>query len=270
MTASRPALDALLHASHLWRGDSQAAVSLPSEPTGYATLDALLPGGGWPRAALTELLVPQPGIGELSLLLPVLARLSRQDSWIALVAPPHLPCAPALAAAGIDLSRLLVIRTGSGADTLWAVEQALASGACSAVLGWPSLLHERALRRWQLAVESGRGLAFHFSFGQATSSSLAALRLQLHPVPVVHAAEACNPASIPRALPRPQACVPPAALSETGIATMPRRLGVQVLKVRGHGIGATLHLDVQGHLAARHEGRARDHLPPSPSRHDAA
>ena len=211
-------LEVLLRGPHLWRGDSQAEVAVPSVPTGHAALDHLLPGGGWARGALTELLVTHPGIGELSLLMPALARLSRQDRWIALMAPPHLPYAPALAAAGVDLSRLIIVRTKDGADTLWAMEQALASGACGAVVGWPSFVSERSLRRLQLAAETGRapGIYFsgiYFSGSQATSSSLAALRLQLSP-----AAEG--------------------------------RLGVKVLKVRGRGNGSTLILDIRPAPAA--------------------
>lgn len=219
MSAADPDLESLLLRSQLWRGDRRAEVAVPSEPTGHASLDALLPGGGWPRAALTELLVRTAGIGELSLLTPTLARLSRQDTWIALVAPPHFPYAPALASAGVALSRLLVVRAEQGADRLWAMEQALASGACSAVIGWPAFVHERALRRLQLAAEHGRALGIFFSSGQATSSSLAALRLELQP----EGTSGSFPGSDPEAI----------------------RLGVKVLKVRGPGIGSALMLDVR-------------------------
>ncbi len=204
---TEPTLDALLQGTHIWRGDSQAEVAVPSVPTGHGALDALLPGGGWPRAALVELLVPRQGIGELSLLIPMLARLSGTGQWIALIAPPHIPYAPALATAGIDLARLLIVHPGNGGDTLWAMEQTLGSGSCSAVIGWPSFVNERGLRRLQLAAETGRALGVYFSSGQSTSSSLAALRLQLTP-----AAE---------------------------------RLRVHVLKVRGSGLGATLMLDTR-------------------------
>lgn len=200
--------DLLRLGAHLWRGDARADVAVPSVATGFASLDALLPGGGWPRAALTELLVPHPGIGELSLLLPALVRLCREPQWIALASPPHLPYAPALSAAGVDLARLLVIQTSEGADILWAMEQALASSACSAVIGWPAFVNERALRRLQLAAEKGRAIGLFCSSGSATSSSLAALRLQL-------------------------------------FAREDRQLGVRVLKVRGAGIGTTLALDVR-------------------------
>jgi cell division inhibitor SulA/protein ImuA len=78
-------------------------------PTGFAELDASLPEGGWPQGALTELLALRAGIGELRLVMPGLARLSRQDRWLAWITPPFLPYAPALFAGGIDLSRVLVV-----------------------------------------------------------------------------------------------------------------------------------------------------------------
>lgn len=149
-------LGALLRHPGIWRGDSLEEAAPPGVPTGFAGLDALLPGGGWPRGTVAEILVEREGTGELSLLLPALARLSSgTDRWVALVAPPWLPYAPALAAGGVDLARLLVVRTGSGDDALWAMEQALRSGACSAVLAWPRSPGEKALRRLQLAAGSG-------------------------------------------------------------------------------------------------------------------
>ncbi|MBI1394992.1 MAG: translesion DNA synthesis-associated protein ImuA [Betaproteobacteria bacterium] len=199
--------------AHLWRGDARADVAVSSIPSGHAELDELLPGNGWPRAALTELLAAQSGIGELSLFLPALARLSAEEKWIALVSPPHLPHAPALAMASVDLSHLLVVQVRDGADTLWTMEQTLASGACSAVIGWPSFMNERALRRLQLAAEKGRAFGAYFSAGQATSSSLASLRLQLFPAA--------------------------------------GRLGIRVLKVRGPGIGTTLTLDLRTRIPPR-------------------
>jgi hypothetical protein len=68
-------LQELLAHPSVWRGRSRAAVE--TLPTGFAALDAGLPGGGWPRHGLVEILTPRPGVGELYLLLPVLAALSR-------------------------------------------------------------------------------------------------------------------------------------------------------------------------------------------------
>ena len=75
MEEARPQLAELLAHPSVWRGRSRAAVETLS--TGFAALDAGLPGGGWPRHGLVEVLTPQPGAGELYLLLPVLAALSR-------------------------------------------------------------------------------------------------------------------------------------------------------------------------------------------------
>jgi hypothetical protein len=68
-------LEELLAHPSVWRGRSRAAVE--TFPTGFPALDAGLPGGGWPRHGLVEILTPRPGVGELYLLLPALAALSR-------------------------------------------------------------------------------------------------------------------------------------------------------------------------------------------------
>src|SRR5690606_40018000 len=99
-------------------------------------LDARLPHGGWPRRALSELLLPANGVGELALLLPTIARMTAAGGTVVLVAPPFIPYAPAWQAAGVDLAGLHVV-DASPRDALWAQEQCLRSGACAAVLGWP-------------------------------------------------------------------------------------------------------------------------------------
>ena len=61
------ALDRLLDTRRVWRGQAVVPPSA-SQPTGHAALDAALPGGGWPDAALSEILSAAIGIGELRLL----------------------------------------------------------------------------------------------------------------------------------------------------------------------------------------------------------
>src|SRR5438034_15002 len=75
MSTQKRQLDELLAHPSLWRGRSRAAIATIS--TGYPALDAGLPGGGWPRHGLVEILTPRVGVGELYLLLPALAALSR-------------------------------------------------------------------------------------------------------------------------------------------------------------------------------------------------
>jgi hypothetical protein len=111
----------LLSHPAIWRGDD-CAPEPASVATGFAALDAALPGGGWPRGALTELLLEREGIGELRLTLPALAQLQAEGRSIVWVAPPYRPYAPALVAAGLDPARLIVVRGCTKSDALWAYE----------------------------------------------------------------------------------------------------------------------------------------------------
>lgn len=178
-------LQDLLRHPALWRGD-QLAEATVTVPTGFPELDAALPGGGWARAGLSELQVPREGAGELSVLLPALAQVSREHRWVVFVAPPYLPYAPALGQAGIDLSRYLLVRVQSLESRLWAIEQSLRSGACGAVLFWTGGLEDRHLRRLQLAAIEGDAMGFCFDT-RATQlpdrSSPVPLRMALRPQP---------------------------------------------------------------------------------------
>lgn len=171
-------LDTLLSRQTVWRAGRAPLAPARGEPTGFDAFDALLPQGGWPCAALTELLLPCDGIGELSLLLPTLARLTRAGERVLLVAPPYLPYAPAWRAAGVELSHLHVVEAAPR-GALWAFEQCLRSGACAAVLGWPAQADARALRRLQVAAGSGDCLGFAFRDRRhAANPSPAALRIE--------------------------------------------------------------------------------------------
>ncbi len=174
-------LDQLLRHPKLWRAREQGMSGQPPGlPTGFAALDRCLPGGGWPRQGLVEILTDRYGIGELSLLMPALAALCRDEQeggWLAWVSPPHQPYAPALAACGIEVSRLLVVRAQPAE---WAMEQALRSGACSAVLGWAAFREPQSLRRLQLAAEQSRCLAVSYRrLRDAREPSPAVLRIAL-------------------------------------------------------------------------------------------
>ena len=150
--------------------------------TGVDALERLFPDGRWPAADLVELLSDLRGIGELRLLMPVLAELTRQQArWVAWIAPPHIPYAPALAAWGIDIRRVLLIHPRSEREQLWAMEQALRSGTCSAVLGWPGQsLRQQDIRRLQLAATRGNTLGLLFRPEQAAlDASPAPFRLVL-------------------------------------------------------------------------------------------
>jgi hypothetical protein len=112
--------------------------------------------------------------------LPALSALSWAGKRIVWLAPPHLPYAPALAAAGIDLAHLAVVRAPGRRDALWAAEQVLRAGSCHALLAWfPNARYEE-LRRLCVAAEGSRAWAVVFRPPQAAhSASPAPLRLAI-------------------------------------------------------------------------------------------
>ena len=149
----------------LWLGHQLGRSGAETMASGFAALDAELPGGGWPRRALSELLLPHPGIGEIRLLAPALVAAQRAGRPVMVFDPPAALSAAALAALGFDLAELLVVHTRArvvpGSDSLWALEQALKSGHVGAVVAWlPPRLRAERLRRLQLAAHQHDGAAF--------------------------------------------------------------------------------------------------------------
>jgi hypothetical protein len=161
----------LLADARVWKlKDASAAPARPVWSTGRGSLDARLPGGGWPTASLIEVLLDDTGLGEVQLFLPALAACQRSTAadnlgdapWLVWIAPPHEPYAPALAQQGIELGRFLVVRPTTATEALWAAEQALSSGVCAAVLLWLKGTDDRWLRRLKLAAEAGGALGVLF------------------------------------------------------------------------------------------------------------
>lgn len=185
MAAALPLAEVLAR-SDVWRGDTLAEATLPGVPTGFPQLDAELPGGGWPRGGLVELLPARQGVGEMSLLMPALAHISSCElSWVVCVAPPFLPYAPAWAAAGVALPRLLITRAAGG-DAAWACARALDADGVGALIAWlpvgnsasGSATDSATLRRLQLRAEKSHTLIFLFRPAAAVcQSSPAPLRI---------------------------------------------------------------------------------------------
>lgn len=187
-SAPRPPdeIGGLIEHLHVWRGFNKQPAG-DAYATGCKVLDAHLPGGGWPAAALTEIILERYGVGELSLLMPAMARLcapggaEQARGWIFWVAPPFIPYAPALNRHGVDLSRILLVHApATPHSSLWAMEQALRAGSCAAVLAWVRSADQTALRRLQLAAE--RAHCWTVLFRPVTAlhqRSPAALRLRL-------------------------------------------------------------------------------------------
>ena len=184
-TASDDALNGLLEKTGLWRASSIKADHIQHCSTGFASLDKELPGTGWPADGVTEFLHDRAGIGELRLLAPALARMTHeQNRWVLFVNPPYIPYPPALAQAGIDLTRVIVSQPKAPKDYLWVLEKALASQSCSAVIAWPSRIHEKQIRRLQLASKDGYSWGILFRSEESSkNASPAELRLRLRPLP---------------------------------------------------------------------------------------
>jgi protein ImuA len=190
----------------LWRAQGGAPGGGGVLPSGFAALDAELPGGGWPVRVLTELLLPGPGVGEIRLLAPLLAELARGGRSVMLFNPPAELNAVALAELGWPPGQCIVVhclpatsgatakpasgaRKGAsrrvlpGAELCWSIEQALRSGQVGAVLAWPGrAARPEALRRLQLAAQSHEGPAFLLrEWAVQTEPSPAPLRVTLQP-----------------------------------------------------------------------------------------
>ena len=153
-----------LHPS-LWLAHQLGRTGSDAVATGFARLDAELPGGGWPRRALAELLLPHAGVGEIRLLTPALIAAQRAGRLVMFFDPPAALAAAALAGLGLDVEELLIVETRArvvpGSDSLWALEQALKSGHVGAVVAWlPPRLRADRLRRLQLAAHQHDGPAF--------------------------------------------------------------------------------------------------------------
>ena len=175
----KAALAELLHNPLLWQGDRLARAE-DAVASGFAALDRELPGGGWPQASLTELLLDHQGIGELRLVLPALKALVRAGEWIALIAPPHVPYAPAFARHGIDPGRVIVVESAEEKNRWWSAEQVLRANSAGAMLFWPRAVNDAQTRRLQLAAQESQSLAFVFTgTARAAHPSPAPLRIRL-------------------------------------------------------------------------------------------
>jgi protein ImuA len=150
-------------------------------PTGHATLDAQLPGGGWPVGSMVEVLQHKAGQHAWQLLLPALAQAIRKQSGpVVLVGAPFQPFAPSLAAQGLPGERLLTIKAGKPAAGLWAAEQALRCADVVAVLAWLPQGKSAELRRLHLAAQQQGKLLFVFrGLNVRGEASPARLRLEV-------------------------------------------------------------------------------------------
>jgi protein ImuA len=165
----------------LWRASQLARGGGKFIDTGYASLSAELPGGGWPAGSLIELLPQRTGIGELRLLQPALGLLGKRP--IGLIDPPNTLNGPGPASIGLRLDAVVQLRASNMADKLWAAEQVLSAGSFGALLLWLEQVPQASLRRLHLAAQSSETL-FVVTRPEwaATQASPATIHIGLRPV----------------------------------------------------------------------------------------
>ncbi len=198
-------LDELLQRACVWRAGAGTPPVRAGLASGFSPLDNILPGGGWPRSGLTEILSAATGIGALRLVLPALAKLSREGRWIIWVAPPYVPYSPALHSYGLDLTRVLVVdlpedEASARTQTLWAYEQALRFDDCGAALLWQDRISNLRLRRLQSAAQTSSTWGLVFRPASCVSQpSPAPLRLEIEALPGVLASASLLRVSVRKA-----------------------------------------------------------------------
>ncbi len=168
----------------VWRADQLGLCATSTVPSGFHALDQVLPDGGWPCSAVTEVLQAQPGCGEWRLLGPALRSLVEKKRSVVIVGPPRRPHLPGLIHVGVDASHLLWIEADTPARRLWCTEQVVRSNAAGAVIAW--LPHARAeeVRRLQVSAQACEGLVILCRPAAAVhEASAAPLRVTLRTVP---------------------------------------------------------------------------------------
>ena len=166
--------------------------------TGFTVIDHSLPWQGWPVGAMTEIMTEGTGRGELSLLLPAMARCSVAKRQIVCIGAPHPIFAASLEQAGIDTTRVTQVHASASErraargptargptlrgplDVLWSAEQTLKSGTAGMVMVWTHQCAPDALRRLNLAVLNRDTVMIHFRDRESlTQASPAWVRLTL-------------------------------------------------------------------------------------------
>jgi protein ImuA len=166
----------------VWRGDQLGGPVHDTLTTGFAQLDDVLPGGGWPCGAITEVLVPQFSVSELRLLSKTMALQTGSARPVALIGPPHAPHPPGLRHDRVDERHLLWIDVDTPRDRQWCTEQLVKAGTFGAVVAWIPLVRAEQIRRLQVLAGRCKGPVFLVRPEVAArEASAAPLRVQLRP-----------------------------------------------------------------------------------------
>lgn len=147
-------------AAALWHGNELGTRVVSTCASGFAALDAELPGGGWACHAVTEVLSAQDSVLEWRLLAPALRPIVLAGQNVVIVGPPKRPHLPGLVQAGIDERRLIWIDVDTPAQRLWATEQLVRANSAGALLAWLPHTRPEQIRRLQVAAQGCDGPVF--------------------------------------------------------------------------------------------------------------
>ena len=168
-----------LHHVNAWESTTASGSSLVTS-TGSVVLDELLPGGGWPRSGLVEIILPDAYSEAMSVLMPALVRISQQRRWIAMVNPTWPARSQLFTEPAVRHERVLQVNPHPGRSALWTAESLLQAGECSVVMAWPNCRTELMGKRLEKAAAHGKALGILFSYeGLQTQPSGVALRIRL-------------------------------------------------------------------------------------------
>lgn len=144
----------------VWRGDELGSQISDTVTTGWAELDAQLPGAGWPCRSITEVLAPQPAVLEWRLLGGAIRQVVAGGGQVVLVGPPKPPHLPGLLHAGADARQLVWVRAETPAERLWVTEQMIKSDAAGAIVAWLPQARQEQIRRLQVCALACRAPVF--------------------------------------------------------------------------------------------------------------
>ncbi|HVR51835.1 MAG TPA: translesion DNA synthesis-associated protein ImuA [Pseudorhodoferax sp.] len=147
-------------AEAVWRGTELEHRTTAVRLTGWAELDAELPGGGWPEQSVVEILAAQPAVLEWRLLSPALQTVVQNGGQVVVVGPPRHPHLPGLQYMGLSDKQFVWVQADHPAERLWVTEQLIKSKAAGAVIAWLPKARAEQLRRLQVCTQGCEGLVF--------------------------------------------------------------------------------------------------------------
>ncbi|WP_166820477.1 ImuA family protein [Thalassoroseus pseudoceratinae] len=155
--------------------------------TGIAVLDDVLPDSGIGAGEIVEWQTERGGAWLLTML-QLRAVLTARSAGMAVVIDDAKTFSPVAAMLlGVDLDRLIIVRSKSANQAVWVMEQCLRCSGVVAVCGRLGAISETSARRLKLAARTGGGVGLFFrdeSRNRQRTGSWSDIRWRVEPVAV--------------------------------------------------------------------------------------